>query len=139
MVKYLSGLQVWPEEDFPLQPVGTMTLNKNIDNFHNESEQIAFSPAVTIGGDHWVPLRAGHDCWIFTMLRLMQVLLPQSLKWSHIVFACLIVIVVEAAHYSTHRNTLEAYFSVLTALKLLNSPNIVFMILCTPLKICVCF
>jgi len=43
--------QVWPEEDFPLQPVGTMTLNRNVDNFHNESEQIAFSPAVTIGGN----------------------------------------------------------------------------------------
>lgn len=41
---------MWPEEDFPLQPVGELTLNRNIDNFHNESEQIAFSPAVTIGG-----------------------------------------------------------------------------------------
>ena len=43
-------LQVWPEEDFPLQPVGELTLDRNIDNFHNESEQIAFSPAVTVGG-----------------------------------------------------------------------------------------
>ena len=50
LASVLSVVQVWPEEDFPLQPVGTMTLNKNIDNFHNESEQIAFSPAVTIGG-----------------------------------------------------------------------------------------
>ena len=43
-------VQVWPEEDFPLQPVVVMRLDRNIDNFHNESEQIAFSPAVTIGG-----------------------------------------------------------------------------------------
>jgi catalase len=43
-------VQVWPEEDFPLQPVGTLTLDRNIDNFHNESEQIAFNPAATIGG-----------------------------------------------------------------------------------------
>jgi len=41
---------VWPEEDFPLQPVGTLTLDRNIDNFHNESEQIAFNPAATIAG-----------------------------------------------------------------------------------------
>ena len=43
-------VQVWPEEDFPLQPVGVMRLDRNIDNFHNESEQIAFSPAITVGG-----------------------------------------------------------------------------------------
>ena len=41
---------MWPEEDFPLQPVGVMRLDRNIDNFHNESEQIAFSPAITVGG-----------------------------------------------------------------------------------------
>ena len=46
-----TGLQVWPEEDFPLQPVGVMRLDRNIDNFHNESEQIAFSPAITVGGE----------------------------------------------------------------------------------------
>ena len=43
-------VQVWPEEDFPLQPVGVMRLDRNIDNFHNESEQIAFSPAIAVGG-----------------------------------------------------------------------------------------
>ena len=41
---------MWPEEDIPLQPVGVMRLDRNIDNFHNESEQIAFSPAITVGG-----------------------------------------------------------------------------------------
>ncbi|CAL5227866.1 g10902 [Coccomyxa viridis] len=46
----LDCTKVWPEEDFPLQPVGQLTLDRNIDNFHNESEQIAFSPAVTVGG-----------------------------------------------------------------------------------------
>ncbi|CAK0731694.1 hypothetical protein CVIRNUC_000030 [Coccomyxa viridis] len=46
----LDCTKVWPEEDFPLQPVGVMRLDRNIDNFHNESEQIAFSPAITVGG-----------------------------------------------------------------------------------------
>ena len=47
-----------------------MTLNKNIDNFHNESEQIAFSPAVTIGGD-WPPSLAQNVCYSdFFMLDL---------------------------------------------------------------------
>lgn len=46
----MAHLQVWPDEDFPWQQVGTMRLDRNIDNFHNESEQIAFSPGVTIGG-----------------------------------------------------------------------------------------
>ncbi len=54
LVSDLSVVQVWLEEASPLQPVGTLTLNKNIDNFHNESEQIASSPALTIGGD-WTP------------------------------------------------------------------------------------
>ena len=49
MLSWLT-VQVWPEEDFPLQPVGVMRLDRNIDNFHNESEQIAFSPAITVGG-----------------------------------------------------------------------------------------
>ena len=48
---------MWPEEDFPLQPVGVMRLDRNIDNFHNESEQIAFSPAITVGG---VDSRSNH-------------------------------------------------------------------------------
>jgi catalase len=46
----LDCTKVWPEEDFPLQPVGTLVLDRNIDNFHNESEQIAFNPAATIAG-----------------------------------------------------------------------------------------
>lgn len=46
----LDCTKVWPEEDFPLQPVGTLTLDRNVDNFNNESEQIAFNPAATIAG-----------------------------------------------------------------------------------------
>ncbi|KAK9819827.1 hypothetical protein WJX72_002822 [[Myrmecia] bisecta] len=46
----LDCTKVWPEEQFPLQPVGRMVLDRNIDNFHNESESIAFSPGITVPG-----------------------------------------------------------------------------------------
>jgi catalase len=46
----LDCTKVWPVDKFPLQPVGKLTLNQNVNNFHNESEQIAFSPAITIAG-----------------------------------------------------------------------------------------
>eukprot|EP00899_Mesostigma_viride_P012603 jgi/Mesvir1/21343/Mv10026-RA.1 len=42
--------KVWPEALFPLQPVGRMVLNKNIDNFHLENEMLAFCPAIVVPG-----------------------------------------------------------------------------------------
>jgi catalase len=46
----LDCTKVWPEEQFPLRPVGKMVLDTNIDSFHAESEQIAFSPANVVPG-----------------------------------------------------------------------------------------
>jgi catalase len=46
----LDCTKEWPEDQFPLQPVGRMVLNENISNFHNESEQIAFSPGTVVPG-----------------------------------------------------------------------------------------
>ncbi|KAK9814659.1 hypothetical protein WJX72_009344 [[Myrmecia] bisecta] len=46
----LDATKVWPEDRFPLIPVGKMVLNENIGNFHNESEQIAFSPGISVPG-----------------------------------------------------------------------------------------
>ena len=48
----LDVTKIWPEQLFPLQPVGRMVLNKNPDNFFNENEQIAFSPALVVPGQH---------------------------------------------------------------------------------------
>lgn len=42
--------KIWPEDLFPLQPVGRMVLNKNVDNFFNENEQLAFCPALVVPG-----------------------------------------------------------------------------------------
>ena len=42
--------QVWPEDQFPLQQVGRLVLDQNIDSQHNENEQIAFSPGRLVPG-----------------------------------------------------------------------------------------
>ena len=42
--------KVWPHGDYPLIPVGTMTLNRNPENFFAEIEQAAFSPGNTVPG-----------------------------------------------------------------------------------------
>src|SRR3546814_804748 len=42
--------KVWPHADYPLIRVGTMTLNRNPENFFAEIEQAAFSPGNTVPG-----------------------------------------------------------------------------------------
>jgi Catalase len=42
---------VWPTDQFPLRQVGRLVLDTNIENFHNENEQIAFSPGRVVPGD----------------------------------------------------------------------------------------
>nr|P48352.1 RecName: Full=Catalase isozyme 3 [Cucurbita pepo]BAA09508.1 catalase [Cucurbita pepo] len=39
----------WPEDVVPLQPVGRLVLNKNIDNFFAENEMLAFSMSLVPG------------------------------------------------------------------------------------------
>ncbi|CAM3191206.1 Catalase [Sphingomonas antarctica] len=40
----LDATKLIPEEDLPLRVIGTMTLNRNVDNFFAETEQAAFLP-----------------------------------------------------------------------------------------------
>ncbi|MFO1507803.1 MAG: catalase [Lysobacterales bacterium] len=42
--------KVWPHRDYPLVEVGTMTLNRNPENFFAQVEQAAFSPGNTVPG-----------------------------------------------------------------------------------------
>jgi catalase len=42
--------KTWSHKDYPLIEVGTMTLNRNPDNFFAEIEQAAFSPGNTVPG-----------------------------------------------------------------------------------------
>ncbi|KAF3179692.1 hypothetical protein TWF788_006996 [Orbilia oligospora] len=42
--------KVWPHSDFPLIPVGKLTLNKNPGNYFAEIEQAAFSPSNMVPG-----------------------------------------------------------------------------------------
>ena len=46
----LDDTKTWPEDVFPLRPVGMMTLNRNVDNFFAEAEQIAFGTGVLVDG-----------------------------------------------------------------------------------------
>jgi catalase len=46
----LDDTKVWPENQFPLHHVGTMTLNRNVSNFFEENEQIAFGTGVLVDG-----------------------------------------------------------------------------------------
>ena len=46
----LDDTKIWPERDFPLRHVGTMTLNRNVEDFFDENEQIAMAPAWLVEG-----------------------------------------------------------------------------------------
>lgn len=46
----LDPTKTWPEDKFPLTPVGKMVLNRNPRNYFVEVEQAAFSPGTTVPG-----------------------------------------------------------------------------------------
>jgi len=46
----LDATKIVPEELVPLQPLGKMTLNRNVDNFFAETEQVAFCPSHVVPG-----------------------------------------------------------------------------------------
>lgn len=46
----LDDTKVWDEEAYPLMPVGRMRLNRNPDDYLNQVEKVAFSPANLLEG-----------------------------------------------------------------------------------------
>jgi catalase len=46
----LDDTKIWPEDKFPLRHLGVMTLNRNVDDHHNENEQIAMGTGVLVDG-----------------------------------------------------------------------------------------
>ncbi|PWU69778.1 catalase [Gracilibacillus dipsosauri] len=46
----LDPTKLWPEEDVPVQLIGKMTLNRNVDNVFAETEQVAFHPGHVVPG-----------------------------------------------------------------------------------------
>ncbi|WP_132052318.1 catalase [Pseudocnuella soli] len=46
----LDATKIWPEELVPVQPVGKMILNRNPDNYFQETEQVAFHPGHLVPG-----------------------------------------------------------------------------------------
>ncbi len=47
--------KVWPHGDYPLQEVGTMTLDKNPENFFAQIEQTSFEPSAVVPGIGFSP------------------------------------------------------------------------------------
>ena len=64
--------KVWPHKDYPLQKVGKLTLNRNPQNFHAETEQVAFSPS------HFVPGIEPSNC---KMLQGRLINYPDAHRW----------------------------------------------------------
>jgi catalase len=46
----LDDTKVWPEDVFPLHPIGRMVLDRTAENFFAENEQIAFGTGVLVDG-----------------------------------------------------------------------------------------
>lgn len=46
----LDATKIWPEEVVPVQLIGKMTLNRNVDNVFAETEQVAFHPGHVVPG-----------------------------------------------------------------------------------------
>ena len=46
----LDATKLIPEEDIPVRLIGTLTLNRNVDNFFAETEQVAFLPSNIVPG-----------------------------------------------------------------------------------------
>ena len=46
----LDPTKIWPEEVVPVQLIGKMTLNRNVDNVFAETEQVAFHPGNVVPG-----------------------------------------------------------------------------------------
>jgi catalase len=46
----LDATKLIPEEDVPIRLIGTLTLNRNVDNFFAETEQVAFLPTNIVPG-----------------------------------------------------------------------------------------
>lgn len=46
----LDPTKFWPEEIVPVKLIGKMTLNRNVDNFFAETEQVAFHPGNVVSG-----------------------------------------------------------------------------------------
>ncbi|KAF8600138.1 heme-dependent catalase [Ceratobasidium sp. AG-I] len=47
---FLDLTKIWPHNQFPLQPVGTLVLDRNPENHFNEIKQVAFAPSHLVPG-----------------------------------------------------------------------------------------
>jgi catalase len=45
--------KVWSHDDYPLYEYGRLVLNRNVDNYHRDVEQAAFSPGSSLALLRW--------------------------------------------------------------------------------------
>ena len=65
----LDDTKVWDERQYPLIPVGRMTLNRNPDNYMEQVEKVAFSPSNLLEGVEFVRMiKCYRDVLIFTRI-----------------------------------------------------------------------
>lgn len=89
----LDDTKTWPEDIFPLQPVGRMVLNKNPDNFFNENEQVAYCPALIVPG---MQRAAGTLCLSdMDALGTLLTVLPGALKPAVPIASCACLVLVD--------------------------------------------
>lgn len=46
----LDATKVWPEEQFPKRPLGTLELNRTVDEYFTQTEQVAFCTSHVVPG-----------------------------------------------------------------------------------------
>lgn len=49
-IDILDDTKLWPEEEIPVEIIGKLTLNRQVDNFFAEEEQSSFDPATVVPG-----------------------------------------------------------------------------------------
>ncbi len=61
--------KVWPHGDYPLVDVGTLTLDRNVSDYHTEMEQAAFQPNNTVAGNRALARQDAAGTWLLLRRR----------------------------------------------------------------------
>jgi catalase len=78
----IPSIQIWPEKDFPLIEAGKLVLNENPENYFEQVEQIAFSPAHMIPGIEPSPDKVLQVMKLVCQLLCLSVDMPEDIQFS---------------------------------------------------------
>lgn len=84
-----DATKVWPEEDVPVRYIGQLELNRNVDEYFTETEQVAFCTSHIVPGIDFSPdpLLAGRNCKFLPLTLSVQADKRDSLILRHSAFA----------------------------------------------------